>query len=319
METQKLTATLLVSILTFSLAAFFTPTFVNASTPTCTSLKSTLRTGSRNTRTNTEVTKLQDFLNSQGYLKTEATGYFGSMTEKAVRDFQAKEGIQVIGIVGPMTRLKINTISCALIAPEKTVIVPPAAEPVPPIEMPVAPVQKKLPYSSSDFLDWNIAWGNVSTTSENVLNLKANEGTNGAQIILANSNEWTNYKLTVNLFVKQATVTLISRYVDENNFLGCTFSGKYVEIIQKVNGQTSVVAFTTVNDLPYSLFFHNDLNLAMRVSDKSVGCSLLGSEDNVTFNGVDASLLKGGIGIQTWVNTVNIANIDLKSIKVISN
>ncbi len=38
------------------------------------------------------------------------TDYFGSLTEKAVMKFQAKYGIEAIGLVGPMTRAKLNSI-----------------------------------------------------------------------------------------------------------------------------------------------------------------------------------------------------------------
>jgi hypothetical protein len=45
----------------------------------------------------------------------------------------------------------------------------------------------------------------------------------------------------------------------------------------------------------------------------------VGAEDNVSFNNIDSTLLKGGIGIQTWVNSLGIANIELKNVKVLAN
>ncbi len=38
------------------------------------------------------------------------SGYFGALTEKAVKKFQAKYGIEAIGIVGPLTRTKLNAL-----------------------------------------------------------------------------------------------------------------------------------------------------------------------------------------------------------------
>jgi len=38
------------------------------------------------------------------------TEFFGAMTEKAVMRFQAKYGIETIGLVGPMTRAKLNSL-----------------------------------------------------------------------------------------------------------------------------------------------------------------------------------------------------------------
>lgn len=65
---------------------------------------------------NSDVTALQNFLNSQGteiYPEGLVTGYFGSLTEKAVQRFQVKYGLAQpgdpgYGYVGPKTRAKIN-------------------------------------------------------------------------------------------------------------------------------------------------------------------------------------------------------------------
>ena len=57
-----------------------------------------------------EVNILQEFLakNSEIYPQGQITGYFGPLTENAVKRFQAKYGIEKVGIVGPVTRAKIN-------------------------------------------------------------------------------------------------------------------------------------------------------------------------------------------------------------------
>lgn len=51
-----------------------------------------------------EVVTLQTMLIERGYLKTEATGYFGFMTLQAVTKFQHANNISPIGVVGPLTR-----------------------------------------------------------------------------------------------------------------------------------------------------------------------------------------------------------------------
>lgn len=48
------------------------------------------------------VTEAQERLQSLGYL-SKVTGYFGTDTEKAVREFQQKNGLDVDGKIGPMT------------------------------------------------------------------------------------------------------------------------------------------------------------------------------------------------------------------------
>lgn len=68
-----------------------------------------LGTGSKGT----DVTLLQNVLKNEGLLTVLATGYFGSLTESAVKAFQekyniAKPGDSGYGFVGPKTRAKLN-------------------------------------------------------------------------------------------------------------------------------------------------------------------------------------------------------------------
>ncbi|OGY59092.1 MAG: hypothetical protein A3B23_01545 [Candidatus Colwellbacteria bacterium RIFCSPLOWO2_01_FULL_48_10] len=67
-----------------------------------------------------EVTVLQNFLKAQGadiYPEGLATGYFGSLTKKAIQRFQLKYGIVAkagdpgYGTLGPKTRAKINELN----------------------------------------------------------------------------------------------------------------------------------------------------------------------------------------------------------------
>ena len=62
--------------------------------------------------TGDEVKKLQEFLKSYPDIYPEGliTGYFGLLTETAVKKLQKREGIEVIGSVGPKTLAKINAL-----------------------------------------------------------------------------------------------------------------------------------------------------------------------------------------------------------------
>jgi len=64
--------------------------------------------------TDPEVTTLQTVLKSDPMVYPEGlvTGYFGSLTEAAVKKFQAKYGIDQTGTVGPVTRAKLNSLYC---------------------------------------------------------------------------------------------------------------------------------------------------------------------------------------------------------------
>lgn len=58
-----------------------------------------------------EVFFLQDYLKSKGFFPSSvaSTGNFFSVTKKAVMDFQAANGLQADGIVGPKTNEKLNS------------------------------------------------------------------------------------------------------------------------------------------------------------------------------------------------------------------
>lgn len=73
---------------------------------TAVAFTSNLQLGSRGD----QVKKLQEFLKQSPGIYPEGlvTGYFGSLTEKAVKRFQKKMVIEAIGVVGPMTREKLN-------------------------------------------------------------------------------------------------------------------------------------------------------------------------------------------------------------------
>ncbi|OGZ52837.1 MAG: hypothetical protein A3B25_01145 [Candidatus Ryanbacteria bacterium RIFCSPLOWO2_01_FULL_48_26] len=69
-------------------------------------LVSTLRQGSQGN----QVSALQALLAADPDIYPEGllTGFFGPATERAVKRFQAKQGLPSVGIVGPLTRGKLN-------------------------------------------------------------------------------------------------------------------------------------------------------------------------------------------------------------------
>lgn len=64
--------------------------------------------------TDAEVTALQNSLKSDTaiYPQGLVTGYFGSLTEAAVKKFQARYGYDQVGYTGPLTRAKLNALYC---------------------------------------------------------------------------------------------------------------------------------------------------------------------------------------------------------------
>lgn len=55
-----------------------------------------------------EVTALQQKLSQLGFFSGDATGYFGAVTQAAVKAFQAAHGLDTFGYVGPGTRAALN-------------------------------------------------------------------------------------------------------------------------------------------------------------------------------------------------------------------
>lgn len=55
--------------------------------------------------TGTDITVLQNTLKSQGFMSRsiDSTGYYGRITQAAVRNFQRARGLRVDGVVGPQT------------------------------------------------------------------------------------------------------------------------------------------------------------------------------------------------------------------------
>jgi len=63
-----------------------------------------------------DVKQLQEFLKTFPDIYPEGlvTGYFGTLTEGAVKKFQKQNGIESVGIVGPKTQEKLNVIAAAV-------------------------------------------------------------------------------------------------------------------------------------------------------------------------------------------------------------
>ncbi|MBX4201203.1 IPT/TIG domain-containing protein, partial [Candidatus Parcubacteria bacterium] len=88
------------------LLALLIPLLV-AALPTQAAVTSYLSVGSRGG----QVTELQSRLAAQGFYNGPVTGYFGQLTRNAVIQFQVANQIPAIGIVGPLTRARLNTVN----------------------------------------------------------------------------------------------------------------------------------------------------------------------------------------------------------------
>jgi hypothetical protein len=221
----------------------------------CTGIAHTLSIGATDRTSKGDVTLLQDFLRVSGLLDHVSTGYFGSLTMQAVRDFQRANDIESIGIVGPKTRAAIKTASCTepLTAQTNASSTPVTLEPLtagatttatstPPV------VTASLPFTSTSLSQWSKTWGALSSLSNGLL-LQALPGATGAEAILRTSGEWSDYRYTINATVSNGDLTLIGRYRDADNFVACNFNRHEVAILERKNGETKLVAATVVDGM----------------------------------------------------------------------
>ena len=89
------------------------------STTNCVYINNNLRYRDMDIYKSNEVSELQDFLQTKGYLNNEPTGYFGLLTLSAVRSFQMANNISATGYVGPVTRAKIQALTCGQVPQEQ--------------------------------------------------------------------------------------------------------------------------------------------------------------------------------------------------------
>lgn len=81
-------------------------------TVSCLNLQNNLVYRSTDAKTRGEVSALQDFLQTGGYLNSDPSGFFGLLTVAAAKKYQASVGLDQTGYVGPLTRGKIKDATC---------------------------------------------------------------------------------------------------------------------------------------------------------------------------------------------------------------
>ncbi|MDQ3014479.1 MAG: peptidoglycan-binding protein [bacterium] len=78
--------------------------------PTVASAVPTFKTDLELTMQNADVSALQNVLTKEGVYSCEITGYYGPCTQSGVKALQKKYGIRQTGVVGPLTRAKLNSL-----------------------------------------------------------------------------------------------------------------------------------------------------------------------------------------------------------------
>ena len=302
-------------------------------TSSCVTLTTSFTKGASDTSTNKSVSQLQGFLFTQGLLSSQPTGYFGSLTFKAVQAFQTANHLAAIGVVGPLTRVAIQKQSCVATStpPAPTESAPSThASTVGQTETPPSSQQASvitavatppantsatsLPYHTESFVGWTGTWGSVATSSDGLL-VQANASTTGAEAIFLDSKAWTNYRYSADVSTNNGDITLIGRYRDEDNFLACTFIGNTVTISERSKGVTKTVASVGVDGVS-RVPAPRRTWVSLQVVGPTIGCSQTSATANVTYTTSTSDALTGGIGAQTYFSIPNDTTLGLYEVRV---
>lgn len=145
-----------------------------ASTPACGIFVHSLSIGTTDARTGGEVTLLQQLLakDSSIYPEGIVSGYFGALTMKAVKRWQAAHNIAQLGLVGPLTRAALACKVVPPVTPPSTPSTTPQVPPVPPAPTSTPPAAvvptctlttDKDSYSFGDHVE--VTWTTTNATS----------------------------------------------------------------------------------------------------------------------------------------------------------
>lgn len=169
--------------------------------------------------------------------------------------------------------------------------------------------EKKLPFEDKlqSNSGWYGTWGSVSVTN-GVLLVGANNSTSGGAVFLDGSQYWADYVFSV--VPKQIlgeSISLLARYVDEENFIECTYSERYVRLTQYISGEKNLIREVKTEDLLF-----DGKTLAVRVVGSSTQCIV----NNTTLISGDLKdgTGKGIIGIKTWDPQINNSQIIIKKV-----
>src|SRR3989344_5050988 len=122
----------------------------------------------------TDVTELQELLRGQGLLNAEPTGYFGTLTKEAVRDFQRTRGISDTGYVGTLTRGALTNLNLA--NSNDDAFLPPPGDPRVPTTNPSNPAETQQ--TTSVDIKVNDSDGPITVASGTSVNLSWSSSSN---------------------------------------------------------------------------------------------------------------------------------------------
>jgi hypothetical protein len=172
---------------------------------------------------------------------------------------------------------------------------------------------KSLPYSVADFTisNWLENWGTV-TVNNDALIIAAATSTPGGDTFITGADEWTNYDLETNIYWASGdTVSIMVRAKDVNNFSYCDFGPGEATIIERVDGNDTVIG----SDPSPNGSAGNTYQFGVRVYDREIACTVNGQEVAAATMEPNAPL-EGGIGFISWGHATGTSEIAINTLQV---
>ncbi|MFZ1626415.1 MAG: polysaccharide deacetylase family protein [Candidatus Moraniibacteriota bacterium] len=176
-------------------------------------------------------------------------------------------------------------------------------------------LRQKFPYLINRFDDssnWENKWGNVVFDNGEML-LQANEETNGSLAILSGTFNEYNFNFAIEgTLVDGSSVVLLSRYIDEDNYVAMNLNEKYVRLEENINGKRHILKEIRLNNiLTKEVKFSASLNIDGRTvggyvdGKKIISAELDGKNQNT-----------GSIGLKAWDSNKNVSSLIITSVHV---
>ncbi len=205
----------------------------------------------------------------------------------------------------------------------------PTPDPTPTPTTTPAPTQIAftIPYIQNSFANdtnWLGVWGKKTIDDAGAMNLSATAKTTGATVLLKNPTSWTNYTVTAHVdWNAGQTFALMGHYIDENNFVECSFAQPYLGsinmlIVQNLKGVWTELANGEINN--YNQLGGKDMVAKFTIDGTQASCSLNNHVVATIGTGVAINPpYTGAVGISAWDPTPSTAQIAVRSVTIKEN
>lgn len=209
----------------------------------CVILNSNFGHGSSDWSINGAVSSLQNFLVGQGYFNSYylGTGRYGSITVRAVAQFQASHGVPATGYVGPLTRALIQQISCG-------------TNPVPPIPPPVSALYLYGAYPSAGVVGSTVTLSGYGFTGANTVLMDGSVAASNVPISSAaaidcklNSGCQSGVTQTLTFTIPTALAPYCAPGFACAQYMRMVTPGTYKLSVMNSNGTSNTVSFTVTD------------------------------------------------------------------------